>query len=143
MIVALPQRHKLAGKPRLPLSALAGEPFVLYGNPPGDSLSGGIFVACAAAGFTPKAVQYSQSVHTTLGLVAGGLGVALVPGPVSTARRRGVVFRPLAPPVPITEVVLVYHRDENSPAAVEFLSFVRGMLARNQSRTSLTSPGLL
>ena len=54
-----------------------------------------IVAACAAAGFVPEVVQEARQMQTIAGLVAGGIGVALVPSLLQPLRPPGVTFRPL------------------------------------------------
>lgn len=66
---------------------------------------------------------------TTGALVAGGLGVALVPRSVAALGLAGVVFRPLAakPPVPSLDLALAWRRAEvrRRPSVKAFLEIVR------------------
>jgi len=73
----LPEQHPLAKLDEVPLGALAGEPFV--GPPDGTSCHDVTITGCAAAGFAPGFAHRSLDFHTTMALVAAGLGVALVP----------------------------------------------------------------
>src|SRR5262245_8273814 len=100
VVAALPSHHTLArigGDAALPLKALAGETFVIYGRPQGTlTLQGNAIMAgCEAAGFSPR-VGYVASHHlSTLNLVAAGLGISLVSASVQRMNIEGVVFRRL------------------------------------------------
>ncbi|HEX3713987.1 MAG TPA: LysR family transcriptional regulator [Trebonia sp.] len=94
--LALPAAHPLAarqedgaghgdgglgdsGKPGIRLAEVAGEPFIALRTSSalrqlGDQL-------CAAAGFRPKVVFEGDDLSNVRGLVAAGLGVAIVPAP--------------------------------------------------------------
>jgi DNA-binding transcriptional LysR family regulator len=50
---------------------------------------------CRRAGFVPQVVQLVHSAPTMVGLVAAGLGVALVPESFHRIEARGVVYRTL------------------------------------------------
>jgi LysR family transcriptional regulator, transcription activator of glutamate synthase operon len=68
-----------SGKPGIPLADVAGEPFIVLRTSSalrqlGDQL-------CAAAGFRPKVVFEGDDLSNVRGLVAAGLGVAIVPAP--------------------------------------------------------------
>ena len=78
----------------VPLAALAGEPFV--GPPDGTSCHDVTVTGCAAAGFAPGFAHRSLDFHTTMALVAAGLGVALVPRLAQAAVPAGAAIRPLA-----------------------------------------------
>lgn len=92
MIAALPAGHHLAGRRQIDLSDLAEEPWVLFGSHQAVGMHARIVTACAAAGFEPKVVQQPRQLHTALGLVAGGIGVALMPRLFADAQPSGIDF---------------------------------------------------
>ena len=98
----LPQGHPLAALDEVPLAALAGEPFV--GPPDGTSCHDVTITGCASAGFAPAFAHRSLDFHTTMALVAAGLGVALVPRLAQAAVPAGAVVRPLEAPAPARHV---------------------------------------
>ncbi|HCF2339681.1 LysR family transcriptional regulator [Pseudomonas paraeruginosa] len=95
MRVALPEGHPLAHHANLRLEQLAGEPWLLFPRHHGPGMHDLIASACAEAGFVPNVVQQARQMQTIAGLVAGGIGVALVPSLLQPLRPPGVVFRPL------------------------------------------------
>ncbi len=98
----LPADHPLAGNDEIALAALAGEPFV--GPPDGTSCHDVTVTGCSAAGFTPAFEHWSLDFHTTMALVAAGLGVALVPRLAQAVVPAGAVVRPLCSPAPARHV---------------------------------------
>jgi DNA-binding transcriptional LysR family regulator len=125
-IAALPDRHALALKPHapLPLDALADEPWILFPANEGPGLHNTIMSACGVAGFVPRVAQRAVQMETIVGLVAAGLGVALVPRPFETTGWAGVVFRSIggiAAPV-LYEVALAYRQNDDSPALAALLA---------------------
>jgi DNA-binding transcriptional LysR family regulator len=60
------------------LKTLAGETFILFGDPHGDALqrNGAFVAACRAAGFTPRVGQVAPFISSRLNLIAAGLGIA-------------------------------------------------------------------
>jgi DNA-binding transcriptional LysR family regulator len=100
MVVALPSAHRLAQRApaaALSLKTLAGETFILFGDPHGDALqrNGAFVAACHAAGFTPRIGQVVPFISSRLNLIAAGLGIAVVAASLEHARIEGVTFRPL------------------------------------------------
>jgi DNA-binding transcriptional LysR family regulator len=98
IVAALPRSHALARSgTALPLKALAGETFVIYGRPQGTlTLQGNAIMAgCEAAGFTPRVGYIAPHHLSTLNLVAAGLGVSLVSASVQRMNIEGVIFRRL------------------------------------------------
>ncbi|GGP73006.1 LysR family transcriptional regulator [Streptomyces melanogenes] len=90
--VALPADHPLASSPGLRLADLAGEPWIFGGSGPWSQIT---TAACEAAGFVPEQAHSAAGWTAILSMVAGGMGVALVPR-LAGARGEGVVMRELA-----------------------------------------------
>lgn len=124
LVVALPQRHPLASRRRVPLKALASEPFLLVPRHLGPGFYDQVMGFCARAGFVPKLEQEAHSIITIVSLIAGGMGVSLVPESLQSLGRSGVVFRPPIPPAPVTELAVMWRRDDPSPIVASFLKFI-------------------
>ena len=73
--------HRLRRRRRVSLRDVAGEPFV--GLRVTSALRAQTDELCARAGFTPDVVFEGDDLSTVRGLVAAGLGVAVVPAPRS------------------------------------------------------------
>lgn len=125
MVAALPPGHPLAGWP-IPLSALAGETFVFYRRPTGPGLYDAILSACYAAGFSPTVAQEAPRMSSTLGLVAAGLGVSIVPASMQRMNVEGVTFNALEDaPGLSAPMLLATRRREPSSLVASFRAQVR------------------
>jgi DNA-binding transcriptional LysR family regulator len=127
MVVALPSRHPMARISRskaVPLRSLAHDPFILIG-PPGTGLHDETVAACRAAGFLPRLGQPAPRITSTLGLVAAGLGIALVPSTMQSVRMDGLVYRRLQGAVPKALLGLAARKSDPSPVLRQFLNLVR------------------
>ncbi|MBZ9719183.1 LysR family transcriptional regulator [Mesorhizobium sp. AD1-1] len=95
LVAALPTAHPLARATAQPLrlAELAREPWVLFPGGEGPGLYGVILRSCAEAGFSPRVSQRGVQMETIVGLVAAGLGVAVVPEQFRTSPRAGVIYR--------------------------------------------------
>ena len=92
--LALPRDHPLAGADMVELSALAQENWIA-GCP---RCRGHLLQMCATAGFSPQVGFETEDYVAVLGLVAEGLGVALIPDLIlRTAHHRDVVTLPMKP----------------------------------------------
>ncbi len=125
LVVAIPVYHPLARAADTPLAlaALADQPWILFPADEGPGLHSTILRACAEAGFTPRVAQRAVQMETIIGLVAAGLGVALVPSLFNDMPREGVVFRELigtGAPVPY-ETALAWRKGNNLPALKAFI----------------------
>jgi DNA-binding transcriptional LysR family regulator len=104
--VAIRADHPLAAAETMPLSDLAGLPFLAPRS--GTSCAEMIQRACARAGFVPRVVARATDFQVLLSLVAAGAGVTLVPH--LAARRLPPQVRLLAPAEPVTRQVFTVSR---------------------------------
>lgn len=122
LVVALPADHPLAAERSVAAERLAGEPFVLFPRHLGPGLHDQIVGYCARAGFSPAVAQRAVQMQTIVALVAGGLGVSVVPSSVGRYRRPDVVFRALRPATRVVHLAVAYRRDGRNPAARNFVA---------------------
>jgi DNA-binding transcriptional LysR family regulator len=123
-VAALPDTHPLADKPRVTLQALADEPFVLTPRYQGAGLRDKIAAHCRRAGFEPRVVQEAWLMQTTVSLVAGGIGVTLVPASLQNLQRTGVVYKHIEAMSPEIELGVVWPRSDPSAVLRAFLGVV-------------------
>jgi DNA-binding transcriptional LysR family regulator len=129
MVVALPAAHPLAGgagtAPRA-LRDFAEEPFIAFARVEGPGMFDATAAACLRAGFTPRLGQEAPRITSTLGLVAAGLGVALVPASLRRVHMDGVAYCELAPPDrPTVPLHLATRREAGSAVLRTFVDAVR------------------
>jgi DNA-binding transcriptional LysR family regulator len=112
MVAVVPQDHPLADHPCIALTALADQPWILFAPHHGPGMHSRILMACASAGFTPRVVQRPRQMHTTAALVAGGLGVALMPQRYARRQLGRLVCRELTGPgTPVPYVLALAYRE--------------------------------
>ena len=121
MIAALPTGHPLAAVGGVALAELADQTFVFYRRPTGPGLHDAIVAACLRAGFSPMVGQEAPRMSSTLGLVAAGLGVSIVPASMQRMNVEGVVFTPFkGDPGLAAPLLLVTRRRDRSPIVEAF-----------------------
>lgn len=125
LVMVLPTAHPLAHSPQIQLHNFANESFVLPSHTSVAALHTLIRVACMEAGFHPKVVQEAAWMPTVLALVAGEIGVALLPANVMNLQRTGVVYRKLQGQSPVFQMAIVWRRDNPSNILSNFLNVVR------------------
>jgi DNA-binding transcriptional LysR family regulator len=103
MHVALPAAHPLADKRALTLSDLRDEDWVQTSA--SSPCARHVVRSCLGAGFEPRVTFESDDYETVQGLVAAGVGVALIPRLALTRLRPEIVVRELAPRSPERKVV--------------------------------------
>lgn len=125
-VVALPEDHPLAARARIDVARLRDEPFVLPARHGMPGLRAQVLDICREAGFTPGAVQDDVwLVQTIVGLVAAGIGVALIPASAQAQQRRGVSYRPLRHRTAhAAELAAVWRVDDTSAVLRAFLAQV-------------------
>ncbi|MDO8276749.1 MAG: LysR substrate-binding domain-containing protein [Burkholderiaceae bacterium] len=81
MILAVPHGHPLEkSRRRVKLASLKNESFITFGYADGPGFVSTFIDACKKTGFAPRIVQESPQMNTLLAMVAGGIGVAVLPG---------------------------------------------------------------
>ncbi|MFI7143038.1 LysR family transcriptional regulator [Streptomyces massasporeus] len=116
LMAALPPGHPLVSQRSIRVADLADEPFVLVGGHAGQGLRQTVMEQCRRGGFVPRAVQEAVLVQTIAGLVASGVGVALVPASVRHIQRAGVTYRALRHNPLHVEMGLVWSAGNVNPA---------------------------
>ncbi|MDC6293788.1 LysR substrate-binding domain-containing protein [Ralstonia pseudosolanacearum] len=137
-VVALPPQHPCADNDGpLFVKALANEPFVMYPPESGTGAYEQVLSLCRHAGFAPQVVQEALSAATMVGLVAAGLGVALVPESFQRIEASGVAFRALRDSQAKSAMWLVFRADEVSVREAAFLELAGVIKKPRRSRASV------
>lgn len=103
MYLALPREHRLAQKSRLRLSDLHGEAWVQTSS--ASPCARHVVRCCHGAGFEPVVSFESDDYQTVQGLVAAGVGVALIPELALSVVREDIAIRALSPAPPVRQVI--------------------------------------
>src|SRR3954451_18695276 len=132
MKLALPKGHKLAGRERITLDDLADEAWVQTSE--ASACARHVVRICRAAGFEPGVSFESDDYLTVQGLVAAGVGVALIPQlALSQTVSYDIAVRELDPRGPIRNVVAAAPGSGVSlPAAAAMLDILRDTSRRYQ-----------
>ena len=129
IVLALPAHHPKAKDGQVDLRDFAEEGFVFTPQALGAGYHSQLIALCEAAGFHPKVVQEATQIHTLIGLVACGFGVALVPESIAhSGMRDKVVFRRIAPvtdaPNPAIGLYLSWNSHNESALIARFTSLL-------------------
>src|SRR6516225_4039625 len=120
-VVALPAGHRLTRRNKLFLRDLAGESFVQFSRQLWPERVDAISQKCVEAGFTMRIVQEAQRLHTLLEFVAQGIGIAILPDPLSHDLDR-VVFKKPEDLTLAANLRLVWLRENDSALLKEFVA---------------------
>jgi len=122
--LALPASHRLARRRRVRLEDLSEEPWVQTSAT--SPCARHVVRSCHAAGFEPRVSFESDDYQTVQGLVAAGVGVALIPQMALSARRSDIEIRALDPGSPVRRVLAAVRRGAAvTPAVATMLDVLR------------------
>ncbi len=132
MRLALPKSHRLAGKERITLSDLSDDAWVQTSE--ASACARHVVRICRVAGFEPRVSFESDDYLTVQGLVAAGVGVALIPDlALSQAVSYDIAVRELHPNGPVRHVVAATRGAAVSlPAAAAMLDILQDTGRRYQ-----------
>lgn len=131
LVLVLPENHPLNAESRIPLQVLAGENFVLPTRQYFSGLSEQIHLLFDRVGFAPKIAQEATNMVTVLGLVAGGMGISLLPSNVFNLQRKGVIYKEIEGLTSIIETMMVWQHN-NSSNVLEQFRVVTESIARSR-----------
>lgn len=123
LVVALPANHPQASRKSIELAKLSQEQFLGFERHNGPLMFDAIVATCMRHGFSPRMFPARQ-MHTIVSLVAGGIGVALVPASVMALRREGVIYRPMQGEKTIVETCALWRESDESPLLTAFLKLL-------------------
>jgi DNA-binding transcriptional LysR family regulator len=122
--LALPRDHPLAKRKRLGLEDLSGESWVQTSS--ASPCARHVVRSCHAAGFEPRVSFESDDYQTVQGLVAAGVGVALIPELALSTVRPDILVRALHPQSPVRKVFVATPRAAAvTPAVATMLDVLR------------------
>jgi DNA-binding transcriptional LysR family regulator len=124
MMVVVPASHALAKRRRVPVAALAEEPFVLFPRSVGLTLYDEVMRVCREAGFEPVLGQPAPQIASIINLVAAGLGVSIVPAAISQVRLVGVRYLGILGSAPKARLAIATRDDSTSITVSNFLRLV-------------------
>jgi DNA-binding transcriptional LysR family regulator len=118
--LAVPAAHPLAGRQKVRLKSVADDPFVLFSKAESPLFHDRVAAMCERAGFQPRAVQHATQIHTVVGLVGAGMGLAVVPDSARNLRPANVRFLRLADEAEPVHIALAWRRGQETPAIRSF-----------------------
>jgi DNA-binding transcriptional LysR family regulator len=122
--LALPRDHRLAERKRVRLEDLEGEAWIQTSK--SSPCARQVVRSCNAAGFQPAVSFESDDYQAVQGLVAAGVGVALIPGLALSTVREDIAVRALYPSSPVRGVLAATPRSAAvSPAVATMLDVLR------------------
>ena len=124
-LVVLPASSELRHASSVPLSALAGEKFVLPPPRMNVGFYKSVLDSCQRAGFKPIMGQQAPGTIAVIPMVAAGCGVSIVPQSLSRLRLKGVTYLPIKGPRPTVSMNLASRPNDHSAPVRNLISLVR------------------
>jgi DNA-binding transcriptional LysR family regulator len=122
LLLALPAAHPAAAAPTVALTDVAGEPFVLPERHDVPGLHAAITALFDGSGITPRIAQRGVwLIQTVLGLVAAGIGLAVVPSSAAALGRKGVTLRRLTNVTQQLDLAAIWRPDNASAPLKDLL----------------------
>jgi DNA-binding transcriptional LysR family regulator len=122
LLLAVPEAHPAATAPTVALTDVAGEPFVLPERHDVPGLHAAITALFDDAGITPRIAQRGVwLIQTVLGLVAAGIGLAVVPSSAAALGRQGVTLRRLTNVTRQLDLAAIWRPDNASAPLKDLL----------------------
>jgi DNA-binding transcriptional LysR family regulator len=126
LVAALPDALPLASRDQVELAALREEDFVAHPARGRSVMHDVVVDLCRTAGFAPRIRHEVAETATMITFVAAGLGVAVVPEPVTVLGVPGVTYRPLATSVRV-ELAAATRATDDAPHLQRALEVLRGL----------------
>lgn len=123
--IAVPKGHPLASRATISVRHLADEPFVLFPAELAPGLHAQVMALCRAAGFTPRVVEESRELYTSVSLVEAGIGVSILPASVEKLGWRGVRYRAIPSASAETRIAAAWRKDRGRPVVEAFMRVVQ------------------
>jgi DNA-binding transcriptional LysR family regulator len=125
LVVALPSGHALEGLDRVSLEAIADLPLIFFTRQLIPGFHAQIVELFQRVGAFPKVAQHAVHLQTIVGLVASGVGIAILPSSAQRVSREGVVYRALDVPDATTWMGLAWAEGDESKLVKNFIGTVR------------------
>ena len=120
--LAVATDHPFARRRRVPMRELTGQPLIMFPRETSPLFHLRITAAFERAGVTPMIVQEAMQIHTVMGLVAAGLGVAVVPSSARRLPQESAVLIDLVDPPDPADVSIAWLKSASLPLLAPFVS---------------------
>ncbi|MEV0347024.1 LysR substrate-binding domain-containing protein [Nonomuraea sp. NPDC050680] len=124
LVVAVPAEAPLAAQRQVTIIDLAGIDLIVHSADRRSVMYDVVLGLFRDTGVEPRIRHEVGETSTLITLVAGGLGAAVVPEPVTALALEGVAFRPLAPPAAI-DLAVAHRADRAETHLVRAVSAVQ------------------
>ena len=128
LVAAVPADHRLASRRQVRVADLAAHDLIVHSAGRRSVMYDVVLRLLRDAGADPHIRHEVGETSTLVTLVAGGLGVAVVPEPVTALALDGVAYRPLVRPAASVDLVLAHRADRTEPHLTRTVDVIRGLM---------------
>ncbi|MEU0407670.1 LysR substrate-binding domain-containing protein [Streptomyces griseorubiginosus] len=128
LVVAVPADHALARRKRLRVTDLAGADLIVHSAGRRSVMYDVVLSVLRDAGVEPRIRHEVGETSTLITLVAGGLGIAVVPEPVTSLMLDGVTYRPLTGSDARVELAVAHRADRGEPHLLRTVGIIGAAL---------------
>jgi DNA-binding transcriptional LysR family regulator len=133
LVVAVPADHPLGKRPAVQLRELKAYDFVGFSGAGRFGYHAHTLEICRQAGFVPRIVRESAPMVSVIGLVASGIGIALVPSMARRLQMADVRYVRLKDKHAHMDFAFAWNRDQFSPVLKTFLGVARETVKRERA----------
>lgn len=123
--LAVATDHRFARRRRIPMRELSGQPLIMFPRDTSPLFNLRITAAFARAGVTPMIAQEATQIYTVMGLVAAGIGIAVVPHSAHRLPRTNTVLIDLSDPPEAADICLAWMKATSLPLLAPFQKAAR------------------
>lgn len=119
-LLAVPRKHRFASRNSIHLRELNHESVIMFSKPSSPLFHARITAMCQEAEITLEVAQHATQIHTIVGLVGAGIGIAIVPGIARNLRSRNVSYPSILDDIQPVDVALAWSKGKRTPTAQSF-----------------------
>jgi DNA-binding transcriptional LysR family regulator len=138
-VVGMPSDHRFARLPKVSLTQLKDEPFILTSAKNSPNYRSLISRMCGRAGFVPRVVQEVDRARTGVQYVAAGFGISIFAEHISRLPSPGVRFVPLSSPVQKMRYGIAWRKGTVEEVVARFVQYVMQQFSSKQNSKSVIS----
>jgi len=127
--LVVPAAHRFARRRSVAIAECRDEAFIGFPGSAGTGTGPLLNRLCAQAGFEPRIAQEAREATTQIGLVAAGLGIAVLPAPLEAVRIEGVRYVALEGEEAMLVMSAATRADESSERVLGFVRRVSALAA--------------
>jgi len=137
LLLAVPADHPLAKKRRVRLKEAEACDFVAFPRTGSLGYHRRIVDTCRHAGFMPRIVRETAPMESVIGLVASGIGIAIVPSMARRLRLDNVAYLPILDKGGHIDFAFAWNKGNTSAVLQAFLTTARDVVRRRDAQSDI------